>query len=365
MPDKFCLFCGKKPDIKTKEHILPKWLIKLTGDPNRKALFPLLGNAENTFTFSKFTFPSCKLCNHKFGKLEELAKIVVSKMLRSENIKALEIEILMDWMDKIRIGIWLAQYARDGEKYDFEPKFYIQQRIGEKDRALYIAFTKQKTKRLNFLPSIDPYFIYSPCFMGIYINGIAIISISQEFIISQATNLPYYSIEKILEIGGVEPKFHVNPTGNITLPSLGDKYRLFVQGKYYHELNINEIKTISDRDKFKTNYSETKILYLKKQSFEIYPDYPSNEWIPKGTPTRDLLYYNLWSNLIKLRKWLWENQKKYKEYWAKNYPKFLEALEIAIKMYDNMPKFSKVGSDRRFFLESNKAIIDLKQEKKK
>ena len=33
---KFCVFCGKKPENKNKEHIIPQWLIKLTGDPNRK-----------------------------------------------------------------------------------------------------------------------------------------------------------------------------------------------------------------------------------------------------------------------------------------------------------------------------------------
>lgn len=34
--DKFCVFCGSKPESKNKEHILPQWLLKLTGDPNRE-----------------------------------------------------------------------------------------------------------------------------------------------------------------------------------------------------------------------------------------------------------------------------------------------------------------------------------------
>jgi hypothetical protein len=33
--DKFCVFCGKKPQSKNREHIIPQWLIALTGDPNR------------------------------------------------------------------------------------------------------------------------------------------------------------------------------------------------------------------------------------------------------------------------------------------------------------------------------------------
>ena len=28
-----CVFCGGTPDNKTKEHVLPMWLIEATGDP--------------------------------------------------------------------------------------------------------------------------------------------------------------------------------------------------------------------------------------------------------------------------------------------------------------------------------------------
>lgn len=33
---KTCIFCGEKCKNKTKEHVLPRWLIKMTGDPNRE-----------------------------------------------------------------------------------------------------------------------------------------------------------------------------------------------------------------------------------------------------------------------------------------------------------------------------------------
>jgi hypothetical protein len=33
--NKVCVFCGEKPTNKTKEHIIPEWLIELTGDINR------------------------------------------------------------------------------------------------------------------------------------------------------------------------------------------------------------------------------------------------------------------------------------------------------------------------------------------
>ncbi|QJB40178.1 hypothetical protein HF324_20870 [Chitinophaga oryzae] len=36
---KYCIFCGEQPQSKTKEHIIPKWLIEMTGDPNRLTFF--------------------------------------------------------------------------------------------------------------------------------------------------------------------------------------------------------------------------------------------------------------------------------------------------------------------------------------
>ena len=35
----FCIFFGASHSAKTKEHIVPQWLLKLTGNPNRSAYF--------------------------------------------------------------------------------------------------------------------------------------------------------------------------------------------------------------------------------------------------------------------------------------------------------------------------------------
>ena len=37
--NKICVFCGLQPHSKNKEHIIPQWLIKMTGEPNRQANF--------------------------------------------------------------------------------------------------------------------------------------------------------------------------------------------------------------------------------------------------------------------------------------------------------------------------------------
>jgi hypothetical protein len=55
--DKFCVFCGEKPENKNKEHIIPKWLIELTGNPNRQANFGSVWVPENSeFSEKVFAF---------------------------------------------------------------------------------------------------------------------------------------------------------------------------------------------------------------------------------------------------------------------------------------------------------------------
>lgn len=76
---KVCIFCGKRPDEKTKEHVIPAWLIKMTGDPKRMANFSS-GFVRSSiwpsrqFSYDQFVFPACNRCNEKFAHLESCAK---------------------------------------------------------------------------------------------------------------------------------------------------------------------------------------------------------------------------------------------------------------------------------------------------
>ena len=78
---KKCIFCGKEPKNTTKEHIIPQWLIKETGDPNRKALFGI--NKKNQehiiFNFNSFVFPACEECNNEYSQLENKVKSIIIK----------------------------------------------------------------------------------------------------------------------------------------------------------------------------------------------------------------------------------------------------------------------------------------------
>jgi hypothetical protein len=94
MSAKFCLFCGERPEGKSKEHVLPRWLIELTGEPTRIANFGLdlsqdvEAAARRQYAFSQFQFPACAVCNGSFSTLEDKAKKIISKILASERLVA-------------------------------------------------------------------------------------------------------------------------------------------------------------------------------------------------------------------------------------------------------------------------------------
>ena len=81
--EKFCVFCGKKPQAKTVEHIIPKWLIELTGDPKRIGFFGVKyeeGFPKRKFSLNQFQFPSCSTCNAFFSDLENNTKKIIWKI---------------------------------------------------------------------------------------------------------------------------------------------------------------------------------------------------------------------------------------------------------------------------------------------
>jgi len=105
MSAKFCLFCGERPEGKSKEHVLPRWLIELTGEPTRIANFGLdlsqgvEAAAPRQYALSQFQFPACTVCNGIFSTLENEGKKVISKILASERLFARDISTLLDWLE--------------------------------------------------------------------------------------------------------------------------------------------------------------------------------------------------------------------------------------------------------------------------
>ena len=127
--EKVCVFCGEAPQDKNKEHILPNWLIELTGDPKRVARFGIDFHktpfAFREFAFDSLVFPACSNCNERFGKLEEVIKPIFVRLLAYLPLSSEELILLLDWLDKVRVGLWLGYLYLDKNPLGIDPMFHI------------------------------------------------------------------------------------------------------------------------------------------------------------------------------------------------------------------------------------------------
>lgn len=191
---KLCVFCGRNVISKTKEHVIPRWLMQMTGDPKRNVNFQLFlphgQGRHRTFSFDSFHFPACDSCNNYFSKLEGQAKIVVEKLLSRAGISGSEWTILLDWFDKVRVGIWLGTRSLDKNYVAVDPLFHIADRMGTKDRSLIIASARQGL-RLSFFGTNSLTFRFMPSCFGVLINDIGLVNVSHEFLLSRRMGFPY------------------------------------------------------------------------------------------------------------------------------------------------------------------------------
>ena len=148
MSEKFCIFCGEKPKDKNQEHVIPQWLIRMTGT-EKKEVLNVHPDKSKHISFMHFTFPACTECNSKFAKMEALVKPVLERVLAGQSISGADASLLMDWFDKVRIGLWLANMYYDSDlKHDVQPHYHIDFGVAKKDRMLSI-------QKLNLKPGED------------------------------------------------------------------------------------------------------------------------------------------------------------------------------------------------------------------
>ena len=150
---KKCVFCGIETFNKTKEHIIPQWLIGLTGNTNRVARFgPFIENGKLThklFYFNSFKFPSCHKCNSVWSSLESQAKRVMVNLLSNNSLNGRDFNYILTWFDKVRIGLWIAAIYMIKNFFGIQPHFYINSGTYTKDRMLLIYKNNTKITKIQ------------------------------------------------------------------------------------------------------------------------------------------------------------------------------------------------------------------------
>ena len=304
--EKFCVFCGNKPESKNYEHVIPKWLIELTGNPKRKAHFGFQFDSgpypqRRSFSFNAFRFPSCTSCNQKYSSLEATTKTIIEKILLSDNLSATDFNVLLDWFDKVRVGLWLGYQYLDKNPAGIEPKFYIESRIGVNDRMLAIFHADTDTKGLTYIGCDFPSFTYTPSCFSIRINNLWFLNMSYNDLFSRRIGFPYpkesFAMPEQLVLG------HFTwGRDRVMLPLL--KKRFTITGTEIYQpmfpARISDVKAMKlyDTGYVRKNSMEWdkgigKIFIQGDDKFMEYPVSPSMEYIPNVSYEPKELSFNI------------------------------------------------------------------------
>lgn len=193
MSEKFCIFCGEKPKDKNLEHVIPQWLIHLTGR-EKSDVYSLYPDAPRHFAFMQFKFPACTACNTKYAQMEALVKPVVEKVLNGQSISGADASLLMDWFDKVRVGLWLTNMFYNPKlKHDIVPHFFIDSRVAKTDRILSVQklqLSDPEKRGIYFNGTETQLFNYCPSAFTMVINDYYFFNASANNLVSPRVGFP-------------------------------------------------------------------------------------------------------------------------------------------------------------------------------
>ena len=301
----FCIFCGTAPSAKTREHIVPQWLLKLTGDPNREAYYgrnwlsPDL--KERMYSWNAFTFPACDACNGRWSKIESEVRGIVERMLASEPLAAQDFYLFFDWIDKVRTGLWLGMIYLNKNYRGIIPRFYIDDRVRQKDRALLIYEADDELEGIGLSGVDTPVFHKSPSVFSLTLNRFYFVSASSDFLLAERLGWPYPTARKMADIdtdgfsaematGTQEITSPVlaslpSASGTVFLQPIAHQYLRHASPKAFEETFLNSYVKASSIDE----ESGVGRLLIGNDFPKLYPSEPTDAWLPDGRYKREML----------------------------------------------------------------------------
>jgi hypothetical protein len=285
--EKFCVFCGEAPQDKNKEHVLPRWLIEMTGNPDRKANFGIDFTKEpfsqRKFSFDSLVFPACSVCNERFRRLETNVKSIFERLLLYQPLSSDDFSLLLD-----RVGLWLGYLYLDKNLMGIKPSFHIESRMGRFDRMVSIFRIEDGGLGLTFGGPHFRSYQLSPTCLGLAVNGLWLVNASGIALCSQRLGFPYMEPHRIREDHKLEalPKMGsgriMNPVERVApLPKSVALYqpifRMFRDREDGAKFLAND--WVRERTaNFEAGYG--KVFRQKHDSVQIYPDEESSDWVP-------------------------------------------------------------------------------------
>ena len=255
-----CVFCGQPPDKKNKEHIFPQWLLKMTDFHGKNASVGTSWETgkELVFNANSYTFPACTKCNERFGKIEASVKPIVESLLSDQDVTCEELELLLDWFDKVRICAWLGVKYMNQSTFIMTPKYYVNSRVGLKDRALWVTNTYRPEKTLNWSGVNSPAFMFSPTAFTLRVNNLVLVNCSSDLVLSKKLGFPYVQFER--------PNPNSHKTDMMLAPARNNHRPTLFSTKLYLPSVCIAQPIYKETRKLRPAYYESE--YIKKHSYD-------------------------------------------------------------------------------------------------
>jgi hypothetical protein len=203
------LFCGEPftGQGHNFEHVIPRWLVR-EADLARRAAPIDFPTKKFSAAMSRLGGRACETCNNKCSDLEGQARIAYAKLMDGDAITQADGRSLLDWLDKVRIGLWLWSVDVGKNDYGITPKFRINERMAHKDRILLAAkYPSGPPMKGLAIWGATELFMWSPSAIGFLINNVVLISVSSDFLVSR--HLKSLSVKQhIYDSGDVAADVH-------------------------------------------------------------------------------------------------------------------------------------------------------------
>ncbi|MBN1803430.1 MAG: hypothetical protein JW891_18115 [Candidatus Lokiarchaeota archaeon] len=293
--ERFCIFCGKPPVDKNNEHLLPKWLLELTGSINRQGTFgPFINDGIveiKKFPFKTFVLPACYQCNKDFGEqIEGKARQIMQDIIDKRPLDPKDLNLLLAWFDKIRIGSAFASMYHTQNVHNKAPHYYINTGAMRNDRLLLIYRTKQDFECLNVFGVGLSFIMHYPICIGTIVNNVGFINMSYSFMLHKALGLPFPLVNPEY---ASDREFLIlkNPNSSFIYPFIDHGYNAkcsevfqsIIPPSVRQDPLVNSYYGLSQYETIFPS-KETligNILYASNKKILKYPSQKSLQWIPE------------------------------------------------------------------------------------
>jgi len=123
--------------------------------------------------------------------LEAEAKGIIEALTRRETISAGRYLTLLDWLDKVRVGLWLTYHVLQGNPTNIQPTFHIDTRLGTKDRWIAVYPVDSEYRGLNAHGVESLLFHRAPSCFGLRVNDLTILNASADFLFAGRCGFPF------------------------------------------------------------------------------------------------------------------------------------------------------------------------------